>query len=335
MIAIKKNKFNGLIEVISKIQILNVLFLYKRLYKVIIRTICQCIFHDNKLVLTKYFLAGLIILSSIACKNNEIVKVEEILNELIGKTIQFPDIESTIPYVRKDTFDKYAFNSNNEYKLLLYTDSSGCTNCKLRIHIWKSYIKELHDKVNFLFYFHPKNEEELMFTLKEEKFTYPVYIDRSDNFNKLNKLPSDIQYQCFLLNAKNEIISVGNPVHNYGIWELYKQIVSGEISVKIPVTVVKPQQTEIVMNDLKTKKTSTAIFVLENTGDQPLIIKNVETSCGCTVPQWDKQPVGKGKTVKIKVNVTPDSQGYFNKSIIVYCNTDKGLITLLVKGMVL
>jgi hypothetical protein len=277
----------------------------------------------------------LIILSSIACQNNTTNETEEILYKLIGKTICFPDIEPTIPYVRKDTLDRYAFNDGNKYKILLYIDSTGCTNCKLRIHVWKSYVKELSDKVNFLFYFHPKNECDLMDMLKQEKFTYPIYIDNNDTLNKLNKLVSDIQYQCFLLNNKNEIISVGNPVHNYGVWKLYKRIISGEISVKIPITIVKPQQTEIVMKNLKTGKTSTATFMLENRGEQPLIIRNVETSCGCTVPQWDKQPVGTGKIVKIKVNVTPDSQGYFNKIITVYCNTNKGLITLIVKGNVL
>jgi hypothetical protein len=287
-------------------------------------------------VLTKWLsIIGLIILISTACKNNKTVETEEILYKWIGETIHFPDIESTILYVKRDTFDRYILNDDAEYKILLYTDSAGCTSCKLRLHIWKTYIKELHDKVNFLFYFHPKNENDLTYNLKHEKFTYPVYIDNNNILDKLNNLPLDMRHQCFLLNKKNEVISVGNPAYNYGVWELYKQIVSGQMSVKIPVTVVKPKQSEIDIKNFKKGETSTATFVLENTGEQPLIIRNVKSSCECTVLEWEKQPVGTGKTVKIKVNVKPDSLGYFNNCITVYCNTDKGHITLIVKGNVL
>jgi hypothetical protein len=253
----------------------------------------------------------------------------------VEPTINFPDIEPTIPYVRKDTFDRYTLNDDAEYKVLLYTDSAGCTNCRLRIHIWKTYLKELSDKVNFLFYFHPKNEDDLMNFFKHEKFAYPVYIDSDNKLDKLNNLSLNIQYQCFLLNKDNKVIAAGNPVHNYKVWELYKRIICGKVLVKIPVTVIEPKQTEIVMENLKEGKTYTAIFVLKNIGDQPLIIRNVETLCKCMIPEWDKQLVSTGKTAKIKISVTPDSPGFFNKLITVYCNTDKGQIILTVKGSAL
>lgn len=61
------------------------------------------------------------------------------------------------------------------------------------------------------------------------------------------------------------------------------------------------------------------VFVVKNTGDKPLIISNVKPSCGCTTPEWSKEPILPGKTGQIKVhyNTTP---GPFQKMIEVFTN---------------
>ena len=61
------------------------------------------------------------------------------------------------------------------------------------------------------------------------------------------------------------------------------------------------------------------VFVVKNTGDKPLIISNVKPSCGCTTPEWSKEPILPGKTGQIKVhyNTTP---GSFQKMIEVFTN---------------
>ena len=42
-------------------------------------------------------------------------------------------------------------------------------------------------------------------------------------------------------------------------------------------------------------------FVVSNTGDMPLVITRVIASCGCTTPEWPKEPVAPGKNAEIKV----------------------------------
>ncbi len=61
------------------------------------------------------------------------------------------------------------------------------------------------------------------------------------------------------------------------------------------------------------------VFTVKNTGDKPLIISNVKPSCGCTTPDWSKEPILPGKTGQIKVhyNTTP---GPFQKMIEVFTN---------------
>ncbi len=63
------------------------------------------------------------------------------------------------------------------------------------------------------------------------------------------------------------------------------------------------------------------VFKFENTGTQPLIITNVQTTCGCTATDWPRDPVLPGKTGSIKV--TFDSAGKYgrqNKIITIVSN---------------
>ncbi|MDR3235284.1 MAG: DUF1573 domain-containing protein [Prevotellaceae bacterium] len=171
-----------------------------------------------------------------------------------------------------------------------------------------------------------------MYLFQKEKFDYPVYIDRTNSINRLNHFPAQIEFQCFLLDSNNKVLSIGNPTLNPKVWELYKQIITGEEADKIPVTTVEPQQTEIKITDLQVGKTSEAAFVLKNTGTQPLVIQAVNASCGCTVPEWEKQPIAAGKSTEIKVKITPEEKGYFHKTVTVHCNTEAGSIVLNVSG---
>lgn len=76
-------------------------------------------------------------------------------------------------------------------------------------------------------------------------------------------------------------------------------------------------------------------FVFTNTGEVPLIIQNATASCGCTVPEWPKEPVPAGETGKIEVkfNTTgrPNQQ---SKTITITANTEPKMTNLKIKGMV-
>jgi hypothetical protein len=75
-------------------------------------------------------------------------------------------------------------------------------------------------------------------------------------------------------------------------------------------------------------------FVFTNTGESPLILTHVKSTCGCTVPEWSKEPVNGGKKGKIRVSYDTHRVGPFNKSIYVYSNAENGVIRLLISGRV-
>jgi hypothetical protein len=61
---------------------------------------------------------------------------------------------------------------------------------------------------------------------------------------------------------------------------------------------------------------------------------DVKTSCGCTVPLWDKRPLASGETTTIKVEVKPETTGAFRKTITVYGNAENAPLQLAVMGEV-
>lgn len=75
-------------------------------------------------------------------------------------------------------------------------------------------------------------------------------------------------------------------------------------------------------------------FVFKNEGSEPLVLNNVRSSCGCTVPQWPREPILGGKKAGIKVKYDTRRLGPFNKSITVYSNAGSTPVVLRIKGNV-
>lgn len=77
-------------------------------------------------------------------------------------------------------------------------------------------------------------------------------------------------------------------------------------------------------------------FTFTNTGNQPVVIANVQASCGCTTPEWTKTPVLPGKTGSVKAVYNSNGRpGQFNKTVTVTSNASNASVILTIKGSVL
>lgn len=79
------------------------------------------------------------------------------------------------------------------------------------------------------------------------------------------------------------------------------------------------------------------IFEFTNTGNEPLVIKDAKSSCGCTVPSFPKEPIAPGatSTIEVQYNMNP---GPISKTITVTTNAinkESGMIALRIKGLVI
>ncbi len=79
---------------------------------------------------------------------------------------------------------------------------------------------------------------------------------------------------------------------------------------------------------------ATYTYVFKNTGKEPLIITNAAAGCGCTTPDWTKEPIKPGQKGYVKATYNAASAGSFNKTVTVMSNAKKSQVVLYLKGEV-
>jgi len=76
-------------------------------------------------------------------------------------------------------------------------------------------------------------------------------------------------------------------------------------------------------------------FKFKNTGKSDLILSDVSTSCGCTVPEFSKNPIRPGGSGVVKVTFSSaGKRGFQSKNIVVVANTQPNTTQLRIKGLV-
>ena len=156
-------------------------------------------------------------------------EAKTIVKEWSGKEITFPEVYRC--YVAGNNNQKLPCENlmKSNLKILLYVDSVGCTSCKLQLSEWEDLIDKLNSKVgdllSMIYFIHPRDYSDLIQILESCHFKHPVFIDRNDEINKLNKFPEKTEYHCFLLDKNNKVLVIGNPIRNTKIMEIYLEYI--------------------------------------------------------------------------------------------------------------
>ncbi|HEX2922360.1 MAG TPA: DUF1573 domain-containing protein [Bacteroidales bacterium] len=113
-------------------------------------------------------------------------------------------------------------------------------------------------------------------------------------------------------------------------------IVTFNAMSQMAVTTTKVSETQHDFGKFKEEAgTQSYDFYFTNTGTQPLVIQNIQASCGCTTPEWTKQPVPPGGKAKVSAKYDPKGRpGAFSKTLSVYTNTTPEVTVLTLKGEV-
>jgi len=104
-------------------------------------------------------------------------------------------------------------------------------------------------------------------------------------------------------------------------------------STKFPV--LKFDKTEHDFGKLEPRTNVETVFSYTNTGDAPLVITNISSSCGCTIPKdWSREPLAPGKSGQFKVKFNGSGNGNVTKTVTVSANTEKGREVVRIKAFV-
>lgn len=103
-----------------------------------------------------------------------------------------------------------------------------------------------------------------------------------------------------------------------------------------PLTTVAFSETDHNFGEIKKGEKVEHVFEVTNTGKNPLIISNVKPGCGCTVPDYTKEPILPGKKGKITLHFdSTNFDGAVNKIADVYVNVEKAPVRLTFSANIL
>ncbi len=92
---------------------------------------------------------------------------------------------------------------------------------------------------------------------------------------------------------------------------------------EMPKTTFEFTETKHDFGNMKEGDTAVHVYKFKNTGANPLFVSNVQTSCGCTVPSFSKEPIAPGGTGEIQlVFNSAGKPGDVVKTALVICNSD-------------
>jgi len=114
-----------------------------------------------------------------------------------------------------------------------------------------------------------------------------------------------------------------------------KQAPAAATAIKKDGAAIDFKFTEHNFGELEEGSKAAVDFIFTNTGSKPLILTDVKASCGCTTPEWPKEPIAPGQTSKIKVEYnTQGRPGDFTKSITITSNEGDQPKMIYIKGKV-
>lgn len=144
-----------------------------------------------------------------SCKESENSKINKMVSVPIHLSIEsFERIDGkfqTTPFEVKD------------YKFIVFADSTECMSCSItKMHKWNPFCDSLlmdYD-ISFMYILSPviQDYNTVREKLLHNRLSFPVFLDKNNNFAKINKnIPSASLYHVFILDKNNNIIYLGDP----------------------------------------------------------------------------------------------------------------------------
>lgn len=105
------------------------------------------------------------------------------------------------------------------------------------------------------------------------------------------------------------------------------------VASKFPV--IEFDKAEHDFGEIEAKTSVETVFKYTNTGEAPLVITDIKSSCGCTVPKdWSRDPLAPGDTGQFTVKFNGSGTNKVSKTITVTANTEKGTETVKITAFV-
>lgn len=164
-----------------------------------------------------------------SCKKDMNSNLESMYSN--GVTLDLNEMEQ-LKYEENDSIFEINNKKNTKYDLIVFYDSLECITCITnKMHDWNKLIQNvdsLYGNVKFLFIFSPKVSEQnnIIASLRFQKFKYAAYLDRNRVFEKENSfIPEESMYHTFLIESESKkIVLVGDPRRSDRLMKMFYDI---------------------------------------------------------------------------------------------------------------
>ena len=111
------------------------------------------------------------------------------------------------------------------------------------------------------------------------------------------------------------------------------QTVNNGVALSKPAETISIKENSHNFGKIPQGRPAIYVFEIMNTSSSALKLDNVQASCGCTTPEWSREPIEAGATAKIKVGYNAYAEGPFTKTVTIVYNTNQTR-TLTISGEV-
>jgi hypothetical protein len=116
---------------------------------------------------------------------------------------------------------------------------------------------------------------------------------------------------------------------------LFVGLMSISLNAQDKVAKIEFKATTIDYGTIEKGANGVRVFEFTNTGNAPLIISKVNSSCGCTIPKKPEGPIMPGKVGEIEVKYDTNRVNPIRKTITVLSNAETPTVALKIKGLVI
>lgn len=173
-----------------------------------------------------------ILICLVSCTKND--RMSDELKRFYGQRVVLP--LDCMLYMSNQKADYMNFQVKERNKFVIYYDSTECSSCRLKtLYKWREIMDSVSSPtkpVDFYFVFHIPRERltEMRFLFSPYIRDFTVYIDTTRIFERSNPcLPHLSQMRSFMLNEKDTVILVGNPVRNRSIKKMMLKMLGGSV----------------------------------------------------------------------------------------------------------
>ncbi len=278
----------------------------------------------------KKYLLVLTLLSSlcfISCHNSSREQAIKIISQWENRMFFFTDQALALlqdPDSGEDTVS---------FVIVSYMDASVCTSC--RINAWKEYVAELYiqtnGKVRSMLILSPDIADEEMSKSCGTLSRLLYYIDENNEMLRQNSFSGNDIFNTFLMNEENKVLAIGNPITNMKIRKLFLKKITGREEKNIPMTNVCFEG-EIQIGEIAEEGEYTLESVIKNCGKEPLVIKDVTSTCGCVSGQLQTDIVKAGESTIINIKISPTKAGHIKEKFFISCNVEQSPLAIKING---